>query len=126
MGDKFKILLVEDDSFLLQMYATKLDLEGFVVSEATDGDKGIRMAKKVLPDLILLDMLLPKKDGLEVLKELKSDSSTKDIPVIVLSNDGQRERIDKCLALGARDYLIKAHFVPSEVIAHVREVLEKF
>jgi len=83
MGDKFKILLVEDDSFLLQMYATKLDLEGFAVSEATDGDKGIRMAKKVLPDLILLDMILPKKDGLEVLQELKSDSSTKDIPVIV-------------------------------------------
>jgi len=126
MSDKAKILLIEDDSFLLQMYATKLDLEGFSVFEATDGEKGIRMAKKVLPNLILLDMILPKKDGVAVLTELKNDNSTKDIPVIVLSNDGQKERIDRCLALGAKDYLIKAHFIPSEVITRVQEVLENF
>jgi len=126
MSDKFKILLVEDDSFLLQMYATKLDLEGFEVFEADDGDKGFRLAKKIKPDVILLDIMLPKKDGLTVLAELKKDADVKDIPVIVLSNVGDQQQINKCFALGAIDYLIKAHFVPSEVIARVRKTLENF
>ncbi len=126
MPNKLKILIIEDDTFLLQMYSTKLELEGFKVLNAVDGEKGLRVAKKELPDLILLDLLLPKKDGEEVLLELKQDQSTANIPVVILSNIGQKEKIDRCFALGAKDYLIKAHFIPSEVIAKIKKTLEEF
>lgn len=120
------ILLVEDDGFLVQMYASKLEMEGFKVLAAVDGEKALRIIKKEHPDLILLDILLPKKDGFQVLKELKQDESVKDIPVVVLSNLGQREDIEKCFSLGAVDYLIKAHFIPSEVIAKLKAHLENY
>ena len=126
MADKFKVLIIEDDTFLLQMYSTKLELEGFAVSAATDGEKGLRQAKKEIPDIILLDLILPKKDGVAVLEELKKDPATAPVPVIILSNIGQKEQIDRCFALGAVDYMIKAHFIPSEVIAKIKKTLEKF
>ncbi|PIT90425.1 MAG: response regulator, partial [Candidatus Komeilibacteria bacterium CG10_big_fil_rev_8_21_14_0_10_41_13] len=94
--DQKKILIIEDDGFLLQMYSSKLTLEGFKVVDAIDGEKGVRVAKKELPDLILLDLMLPKKDGVTVLGELKKDKETKNIPVIILTNIGQKEDIDKC------------------------------
>jgi len=126
MANALKILIVEDDNFLSQMYATKLKLEGFEVVAAFDGEKALRLAKKELPDLILLDLLLPKKSGFDVLAELKKDSTVDKIPVIVLSNLGQKSDIDRCFESGAADYLIKAHFIPSEVIAKIKKVLEKF
>ncbi|MBU1037022.1 response regulator [Patescibacteria group bacterium] len=119
-----KILIVEDDGFLLQMYVAKLELEGYQIIVATDGEKGMRVIKKEHPDLILLDLLLPKKDGFKVLEEMKNDSAIKDIPVLVLTNLGQKEDIERCFALGAKDYLIKAHFVPSEVISRIKSILE--
>ena len=115
---------MEDDSFLLQMYSTKLAMEGFKVMGAVDGEKAVRAAKKNLPDLIMLDLILPKKDGFEVLAELKGDPQTKTIPVVVLTNLGQKSDIDRCTRLGAVDYLIKAHFIPSEVIAKIKRILE--
>lgn len=121
-----KILIIEDDGFLIQMYASKLEMEGFKVLAAVDGEKGLRIVKKEQPDLILLDLLLPKKDGFEVLAELKKDSKLKDIPVVVLTNLGQREDIERCFNLGAVDYLIKAHFIPSEVIAKLKSLLENY
>ena len=126
MIDKLKILIIEDDSFLLRMYSTKLELEGFKILGALDGEKGSRTAKKELPDLILLDLLLPKKDGVAVLAELKKDPLTRQIPVVVLTNIGQKDKIDRCFELGAIDYLIKAHFIPSEVISKIKRTLEKF
>jgi DNA-binding response OmpR family regulator len=126
MANKQKILIVEDDNFLMGMYLSKLELEGFKVVSALDGEKALRLAKKELPDIILLDLLLPKKSGFDVLAELKRDEQTKAIPVIVLTNLGQKEDIDKCFKLGAEDYLIKAHFIPSEVIAKIKKALEKF
>ena len=126
MIDKLKILIIEDDSFLLRMYSTKLELEGFKILGALDGEKGLRTAKKELPDLILLDLLLPKKDGVAVLAELKKAPLTRQIPVVVLTNIGQKDKIDRCFELGAIDYLIKAHFIPSEVISKIKRTLEKF
>ena len=126
MPNNLKILIIEDDSFLLQMYATKLEMEGFKILDAIDGEKGLRVAKKELPNLVLLDLLLPKKDGVKVLEELKKDPETRNIPVIVLTNLGQKKKIDKCFELGAVDYLIKAHYVPSEVITKIKRTLEKF
>jgi len=126
MTNALKILIVEDDSFLSQMYSTKLKIDGIDVVAAFDGEKALRMAKKEMPDLILLDLVLPKKSGFDVLAELKHDSETARIPVIILSNLGQKSDIDRCFELGAADYLIKAHFIPSEVIAKIKKVLEKF
>lgn len=122
MEDK-KILIVEDDEFLQQMYATKLDLEGFKVLEASNGLQGLKVAQREKPDLILLDLNLPELSGFEVLSQLKREDNTKNIKVLVLSNYSQKDNIDRCLELGADDYLIKAHFVPSEVIEKIKIVL---
>lgn len=120
---KKTILLVEDDTFLSGMYVTKLSMEGYDVQLAADGEAGVREIKAVLPDMVLLDILLPKKDGFAVLKEIKQDAKTKHIPVIMLTNLGQKDDVDKGLALGAQDYLIKAHFMPSEVVEKVKKYL---
>lgn len=121
--ENYKVLIVEDDDFLLQMYVTKLELEGFKVFAAINGMQGLKNAQKEKPDLILLDLNLPEMDGFQVLEQLKKSEDTKDIPVLILTNYAQKEDIDRCLDLGAVDYLIKAHFVPSEVIAKIKEVL---
>lgn len=118
-----QILLVEDDAFLANIYKTKFEMEGFAVSVAENGEEGLEAAKKKLPSLILLDILLPKIDGFTVLKKLKADASTQSIPVILLTNLGQKDDVDKGLELGAVDYLIKAHFKPSETVAKVKKAL---
>lgn len=120
---KKTVLLVEDDTFLLSMYTTKFELENFKVLAAEDGEKGLKMALKENPDIILLDIMLPKIDGLEVLKKLKADSKTKNIPVILLTNLSQKNEIEQALSLGADDYLIKAHFMPSEVVEKIKKTL---
>jgi len=121
---KVKVLIVDDDAFLSGIYATKLELEGFAVAAARDGDEGLKAALKEIPDLILLDVLMPKLDGFEVLKRLKAEPATKNIPVIMLTNLGQKEDIEKGLEEGAVDYLIKAHFVPAEAVAKIKKVLK--
>lgn len=118
-----QILLIEDDTFLAGMYVTKLELEGYEVHLAGDGKIGLDQARSLQPDCILLDILLPKIDGFTVLKELKSSSDTKSIPVILMTNLGTKHDVVKGLNLGAADYLIKAHFMPSEVIAKIKQVL---
>ena len=123
MPKKSSILLVEDDEFLAELYATKLNLEGFEVSLAVDGEKGLKLIKESKPDLILLDIILPKMDGFELLKTLKADKSLKDIPVILLTNLSQKDEVKKGLELGAQDYLIKAHFMPSEVVKKIKKTI---
>ena len=123
MANKIKILLIEDDPFLLSMYATKFELEGFEIIFAEDGEKALKVANKEKPDIILLDVLLPKMDGFEVLKELKKNEETKAVPVILLTNLSQRDDVEKGLALGAVDYLIKAHFMPTEVVEKIKKIL---
>ncbi len=113
------ILIIEDDSFLRELLKKKLGSFGFGVLEAIDGDKGMKRAREDKPDLILLDLLLPTTDGFEVLSKLKQDEATSAIPVIILSNLGQKEDIDRCLTLGATDYLIKAQSTPDDIVAKV-------
>lgn len=126
MADKqIHVLLVEDDSFLSNIYKTKFELEGFKITTAEDGALGLELAKKKKPDIILLDILLPKMDGFMVLEKLKADSAIASIPVILLTNLGQKDDVDKGLKLGAVDYLIKAHFKPSETVEKVYEALKK-
>jgi DNA-binding response OmpR family regulator len=121
---KVHILLVEDDTFLANIYKTKFEMEGFKISVSENGQDGLDDAKKKNPDIILLDILLPKLDGFAVLQKLKADSTLKDIPVILLTNLGQKDDVSKGLEMGAVDYLIKAHFKPSEVVNKVNEVLK--
>ena len=119
-----KILLVEDDNFLAGMYVTKLTMEKFTVELAGDGKAGLAKAEAWLPDIILLDVLLPKMNGFEVLKNLKENTATNKIPVVLLTNLGQKSDVVRGLDLGAADYLIKAHFMPSEVVAKIKSILE--
>ncbi|MBU0660854.1 response regulator [Patescibacteria group bacterium] len=121
---QFVVLLVEDDTFLANIYKTKFELEGFKVIGAENGELGLKEAKKKHPDIILLDILLPKMDGFTVLEHLKSEEDLKDIPVIMLTNLGQKDDVEKGLALGAVDYLIKAHFKPSETVDKVKKALK--
>lgn len=121
--DSKKILLVEDDQFLAEIYAKKLGDEGFQVVAAGDGEEGLKAMKRKKPALVLLDILLPKKDGFAVLAEMKKDPELKGIPVIMLTNLGQRDDVEKGLELGASDYLIKAHFSPQETVERIRKVL---
>ncbi|MFZ2803737.1 MAG: response regulator [Patescibacteria group bacterium] len=120
---KQKILLVEDDGFLASIYAQKLEVEGFETSLATNGEDGLKFAAKDKPALILLDLLMPKMDGFEVLEKLKADEKLKNIPVLVLTNLGQREDVERCIKLGAVGYIIKAHSLPNETVNRVKEIL---
>lgn len=119
---KANILIVEDDVFLADLYKTKFALEGFKVTVAYDGEKGWDAAKKSSPEVILLDLVLPKMSGFDILKSLKADSKLKDIPVILLTNLSQKSDVEKGLKLGAVDYLIKAHFMPSEVVEKIKKL----
>lgn len=120
-----KILIVEDDKFLRDIAVMKLKHEGFDIDSATDGGEGLEMAKKNTFDLILLDIILPGIDGFEVLKRIKEDPKLKNIPIILLSNLGQKSDIDKGIALGATDYIIKAHHTLDEIIEKIKNVITK-
>ncbi len=114
---------MEDDTFLAGIYASKFESAGFAVTLVTDGEAGLKMAEKEIPDAILLDVLLPKKDGFEVLEGIKRNAATHSVPVLLLTNLGQREDVERGLKLGASDYLIKAHFLPHETVDKVKRVL---
>jgi len=120
-----KILIVEDDKFLRELIARKLTAENYQISEAIDGEEGLKKIKEEKPDLVLLDLILPGIDGFEVLSRLKEDPSLASIPVIILSNLGQREDVERGMKLGAVDYLVKAHFTPNEIIEKVKQALTK-
>lgn len=119
------ILLVEDDPFLIDIYRVKLKEAGFSVDVIDNGEKVMRSLEEKKPDLILLDLVLPQVDGWEILKKIRESDTLKKISVIVLSNLGQKEDVEKGLKLGADKYLIKAHHTPGEVTKVVKEILEK-
>lgn len=118
------MLIVEDDEFLRSLNAKRLETEGFKVVVAVDGQNAIDLIPKEMPNLIFLDLLLPGVDGFEVLKKIKADEKTKAIPVIVFSNLGQKEDIEKAHALGANDFLVKANFTLDDVVTKIKEILK--
>jgi len=122
---KKNILIVEDDDFFRELVRKKLLSEDFNVFEAVDGEKGIVAIREKKPDLVLLDLLLPSIDGFEVLSQVKSDAVISSIPIIILSNLGQQEDIERGLKLGANDYLIKSQFDIDQIIEKIRNILEK-
>jgi len=121
---KIKILIVEDEDFLLDLYEAKLEQSGFEVVKASNGEEGVSLARLELPNLILLDILMPKVDGYDMLRQLKGSHETKDIPVVIFSNLSQKKEIEKGLKLGAKDFIIKTSVTPTEMMVKVREYLK--
>lgn len=119
----YGVLVVEDDKFLRELFIRKLFSDGFKVENAIDAKGVFEILGRWKPDIILLDLILPGVDGFEILSRIKKDDTIKDIPVIVLSNLGQQEDIDRAMALGAKDFMVKANFTLDEIIARVRTIL---
>lgn len=121
--EKAKILIIEDDKFLLKLYSDKLRRAGFLILEATTGEEGMNKILSEDPDLIILDLVLPGKNGFEVLSELKLSRATKNIPVIILSNLGQESDIERGMKLGAEDYVVKTEFSTNQLPEYIKEKL---
>lgn len=120
-----KILIVEDDTFLQGLSASKLSKEGYEVTTAGDGDEAIKTLETLTPDIILLDLVLPGTDGFSVLKKIRETDATKAIPVIVFSNLAQDEDIKKAKDLGANDFMIKSNFTLDELSEKIKGMLVK-
>lgn len=120
---KAKILFIEDDVTLVKMYERKFTSDGYEVSIAYDGLEGLEKATKEKPDLVLLDIMLPKLDGLALFKKMRSVPETFNTPVILLTNFGQEDAVFECFKLGAVDYLVKADVTPQQVVAKVENFL---
>ena len=122
---KEKILIIEDDMYINKMYQLKLNLEGYEVEIAENGKVGVEKTKSFKPDIVLLDILMPEMDGFEVLKVLKADSEMKKIPVLIMSNLGQEDHIQKGKEMGAVGYIVKTQYTPAKVVETIKEVLER-
>lgn len=125
MMAKTKILIVDDDEFLLEMYSLKFTESGFLVETAENGEDAVKKAKAGSPDVILMDIVMPKMDGFDLLRNLKKENAAPGATILVLTNLGQKDDVEKGMKLGAADYIIKAHFTPSEVVMRVEGLLAK-
>lgn len=119
-----KILLIEDDLFLVEIYTTKFKESGFEIENLNNSEIALSYIRESKPDLILLDVVMPKIDGFELIRKIKEENDLKIIPIIFLTNLGQKEDIEKGLDLGAVDYVVKAHFMPSEIVDRVKKILK--
>lgn len=122
--DKIKILLVEDDQMIIEMYKLKLEEAGYEVLVTEKGSEAIEIAKKDQPKLILLDIILPEIDGFAILQSIKSESETKAIPVILLTNLSQESDQQKGTQLGADGYFVKAQHTPSDILTEIKKLLK--
>jgi two-component system alkaline phosphatase synthesis response regulator PhoP len=120
-----KILVVEDEQILAKVFQEKFEKARYEVKIASDGQSGVDLAKSFKPDIIILDLVLPKKNGFEVLEELKADDNFKSTPVIVISNLGEDEDIKRALSLGAVDYFAKAKHPINEIVDKVKAAFKK-
>jgi len=121
-----KILLVEDDVMVVKMYTTKLTMEGFTLTSAGNGEEGLAALEKEQPDIVLLDIMMPKMNGLEMLRNVRADDKFKDIPVVMLTNLGDREEdVEKCKELGAQDYWIKANLSLNDLSEKIKNILDQ-
>ncbi len=120
---KTTILLAEDDHFVSDIYKRKLASDGYEVLFAEDGREALKILEENIPDLVLLDIMMPFVDGMEVLQKMKEDERWKSVPVVMLTNLAEKDNIEKSIAMGANGYVIKAHFTPSEVVQKIKTVL---
>jgi len=124
-GKKQKILLTEDDNFIRNAYKESFERNGLIVITASSGEEALQILRDEKPDLMLLDLVMAGKDGFQVLSDIRADHTLKEVPVIILSNLGQDEDIQRCKELGAMDYMIKANHSIHEVVNRVKENLKK-
>ena len=122
---KTKVLIVEDEEILLTALSEELKQEGFDAVGAKDGMEGVSMAVSEKPDLILLDLVMPRLDGIGALKQIKENPETKDIPVVILTNLSDYDKVSEALSLGAMDYLVKANYRLEELVAKIKTVMQR-
>lgn len=125
MDKKIKILVVEDEEILLTALSEELKQEGFEVVGAKDGQEGVEKVASEKPDLVLLDLVMPRLDGIGALKQMKENPETKDVPVVILTNLSDYDKISDALSLGAMDYLVKANYRLEELVTKIKTVLER-
>lgn len=125
MAEAKKILIVDDEEILMDLLSAKIKREGFIVAEAHDGEEGLRMALAEHPDLILMDIIMPKMDGITVMKKLRLDPWGKDVPVIILTNLNTSESVQDSVASGAYDYLVKIDYTLDDLVVIVKKRLEE-
>ena len=124
--NKYEILLVEDDPMVVRMYKRKFKKDGFKTALAYNGKEGLVALRKKRPDIVLLDIMMPKMSGLDMLKIVKADPQYKDLPVVMLTNLGDRaEDVVKCRELGAEDYWVKANMRLNEITERINKILSK-
>ena len=123
--DMEKILLIEDEELIIRLLSKKLAAIGYDVSLAMNGEEGLEKIKQIVPDLILLDIVMPRMGGFEVMAEMKKDENIADIPVIIISNSGQPLELEKAKELGAADWLVKTEFDPKEVAEKIQKYINK-
>lgn len=116
-----KVLLIEDEEIMVDLLSKKVVSEGYDISVAKDGVKGLELMREINPDIVLLDIIMPKKSGFEVMEEISRDPELKKIPVIIISNSGQPVELNRAKELGVRDWLIKTEFDPQEVIEKIKK-----
>lgn len=120
-----RILLIEDQAGFRKVYSDVLESNNYIVLTAEDGEKGYRMAQSEAPDLILLDLILPKMPGMEVLQRLRAEEATKNIPIVILSVLGDRDQINDAMEKGANDYTVKGFYTPREILAKIEPLLKE-
>ena len=123
--DELRVLLVEDDPSVAQMYKLKLELDGYRVEVAPDGEAALEMARRGTPDIVFLDIRLPRLDGLGVLEALRSDPATEPLPVVILSNFNEAELVERGARLGALDHLIKSQTTPARLVGGIEGWLKR-
>jgi DNA-binding response OmpR family regulator len=124
-GTKGKVIIVEDEAAFRNIFSDLLESDGYNVLTAEDGESGWLLTRTEIPDVVLLDLALPRLHGFEVLKNIRADAATKDVPVIILTVVGEQENVKKGLKLGATDYLVKGFYSPREILVKINEILTK-
>jgi DNA-binding response OmpR family regulator len=119
------ILLIEDDKLLRDLLSKKIEKAGYGIECASDGLEGMESMRKNIPDLVLLDIIMPRKSGFEVIQEMKKDDSLKDIPIVIVSNSGQPVEIDRAKEMGVKDWIVKTEFDLDEVIEKIKKIEEE-
>jgi CheY-like chemotaxis protein len=125
MSEEKKVLIIEDEKFVIEALTDKFEASNFLVFKAEDGVMGLEMAEKNIPDIIILDVVMPKMDGLEMLKRLRESDWGKNIPVILLTNISDGAKIQEAEKLGISKYMLKAEWKLKEIIVEVEKILKK-
>lgn len=122
---KQTILIIENDKFFKELITKKLEAEGFSVAMVGDSKEAFKYLEETVPSLIILDLILPGMDGYDILSILKKDKKLSSIPVVILSNLGQKEEIDRAMSLGVDEFLVKVNFVPEEIVEKIKSVIQR-